>query len=117
MPCRILTERLFDVLAVADIFLSKPSSTIRWGVFCDVDVILFDFWGFDLASYQYLDCIDVVQDIDDMKNTISLRLHTPQDRSATFKKLSRDILFDGNGIKRYADLIDEVVASRRSERA
>ncbi|NKB64476.1 MAG: hypothetical protein GKR95_20935 [Gammaproteobacteria bacterium] len=60
-PCKILSERLFDVLPAADIFLSKASSTIRWGVVCDIDVILFDFWGFDLLSYEYLDCIDVVR--------------------------------------------------------
>ena len=112
-PCRILTSRLFDYLAIADVFLSKPSSVVRWGVLCDVDVILFDFWGYSVEEYEYMDCIDIVQTMEALERTITLRMETPQDRKATFDKLSRNQVFDGNVMRRYADWINEVIDKRR----
>lgn len=107
--CHILSERLFEVLAVADLYLSKPSSTIRWGVMCHVNVIIFDFWGFDLSSYSYLESADVATSFDELKKHIELRLNTNQDFEKTFERLSRDQLFDGNTMQRYASLINEAI--------
>ncbi|NKB64477.1 MAG: hypothetical protein GKR95_20940 [Gammaproteobacteria bacterium] len=44
-----------------------------------------------------------------MRDAIELRTRTPQDRVSTFENLSREQVFDGRVMQRYASLIDEVV--------
>ena len=103
--CTILEERLFNVLAAADIFLSKASSVIRWGVMCNINVILFDFWNFDVDNYQYLNSIDIVLELEQLNTIFISRLNQPQDHSAVHDLLSRESLFDGKSMHRYAELI------------
>jgi hypothetical protein len=75
---------------------------------CDINVILFDFWGFDIDSYKHLSSIDIVTKLPDLKPTIEKRLIEKQDHSEVHTLLSRNELFDGKTMIRYAKLISEL---------
>ena len=51
---------LSEILPAADIFAATFSSTIQWTVLCGIPSIVFDFYGFNYTTYDYLTGIKII---------------------------------------------------------
>jgi hypothetical protein len=58
----ISMERLVDILPAADVFAATYSSTVQWAALCHIPTVLFDFYGFNYAMYDFLKGVKVVTD-------------------------------------------------------
>ena len=58
----ISKERLVDILPAADVFAATYSSTVQWAALCHIPTVLFDFYGFSYAMYEFLKGVKVVTD-------------------------------------------------------
>jgi len=106
--CKILNERLAEVLPIADIFVATFSSTVVWAVLCGIKTIVVDFYDFNYTMYDFLRSIIIVNKKDEfreiLKNIFKKYIKFEED----WKLLSKDTVFDGNVIKRYIDLFEKL---------
>ena len=51
--CKILSERLFDVIPSADLFVATYSSTIIWSILCGVKTVVVDFYEFNYSMFDF----------------------------------------------------------------
>lgn len=106
--CRILDERLVNVLPAADVFVATFSSTVVWSVLCGVNTVVVDFYGLDYTMYDFLKSVGIVRDKTKLPAELGYALNSVTDFSEDWEKLSRKEVFDGNTIRRYEELILEV---------
>lgn len=106
--CKILDERLSDVLPVADVFIATFSSTVVWAVLCGIKTIVVDFYNFNYRMYDFLTSIKIVRDKTKFNDVLIDALNKEMDFRLDWELLSRDDVFDGKTIQRYIDLIDKV---------
>ena len=106
--CHILEERLYDVMPIGDIFVATFSSTVIWAAICGVKSVLVDFYDFDVNIFDFLQSVQCVKNKENFLSTVQNRLMQKQDFSADWKRLSRDLVFDGGVINRYYTLIDSL---------
>ena len=106
--CKILNERLSDVLVVADMFVATFSSTVLWSVLCDINTVVIDFYGLKYTMYDFLTSIKKVDNRKLLKQTLVNSLKEEIDFTEDWKNLSRDAIFDGKTIKRYFELIKDL---------
>lgn len=102
--CKILTERLFEVISIADLFISTYSSTVIWSVLSKVPTIITDFNRLDYTMYNFLQTVTVVTKKTELKKIIEKNLKVKMDFTYDWNCLSRDTTFDGKTIQRYNDL-------------
>lgn len=107
-PCRILNERLADVLPAADVFVATFSSTVVWAVLCGINTVVVDFYGLNYTMYDFLESVRIVSDKSKLATETDAALHSIKDFSEDWERLSRNEVFDGNTIRRYEELILEV---------
>ncbi len=110
---KILSERLKDVIPIADLFLSSFSSTVIWASLCEIKSIIVDQNDYfknifrDTIFYN-LDSVTILKDIEKLNETIVNHLN---DNNFSFEndfiKLSRSEVFDGNTIDRYMKLFEQ----------
>lgn len=105
--CRILEERLYKVLPMADMFIATYSSTVTWAVLCGINTIIVDFYGLNLSYFNALNTVKTVKKREQFVQLIENVLVEKQDFSHDWHKLARDIVFDGETIERYRDLLLE----------
>ena len=105
--CRILGERLYTVLPIADLFIATYSSTVTWAVLCGINTIVVDFYNLNLSYYDSLNTVKIVKIRERFVPQIKNMLKEEQDFSQDWHKLARDIVFDGKTIERYRDLLLE----------
>ena len=113
--CHIVKERLYDILPVADVFIATFSSTVIWSVLCGINTIVVDFYDMGYSIFDFLRTVEVVRKKKDLKNSINASIGNKKDFSSDWKKVSKDIVFDGNTIKRYNDLINKITEINDSE--
>lgn len=106
--CRILKERLSDIIPIADIFVSTVSSTILWAVLCGIKTILVDFYKLDLSIYDFLSSIHIIKNKNNFNKKLLEIASQEIDFTEDWKSLSREKVFDGKTIQRYVELIKEV---------
>lgn len=102
--CRILEERLYKVLSIADMFISTNSSTVGWAILCGIKTVTLDCYGLpkvfeDLSSIERI--YDKNEFTNEMKRYLKQKVHFSHDWSI----LSRDEVFDGKVIDRYCSLL------------
>ncbi len=107
--CKIIEERLYDLLPIADLFIATFSSTIIWSVLCGINSMIIDFYGFDYNIYDFLQTVIIIKDRKKFKPLVIECLYKKIDYTIDWKLLSRDEVFDGNALNRYRKLINEYV--------
>jgi len=105
--CRILEEKLINVLPISDIFIATYSSTVLWSVLCGIKTIVVDFYNFKYVMYDFLESIVKVEDKKKLFSILNKTLINEQNFDSDWKKLSRDEVFDGKTIERYIKLLKE----------
>jgi len=103
--CRILKERLYEVLPIADLFVATFSSTVIWAILCGINSIVVDFYGYNYTVFNFLETVPIVSEKETLHKHISEFLDSKPDYSNDWKRLSRDKVFDGKTIERYKDLL------------
>lgn len=111
--CKILQERLFEVLPAADLFVAGKSSTIVWSVLCGINYVTYDFWGYNYSMYDFLKTLKVVTERDKFVDALQAALKMDLDFTQDWKKLSRESIFDGKVIDRYIQLVKIEAARNR----
>lgn len=106
--CKLLDERLSDVLVVADLFVATYSSTVVWAVLCGIKTLVVDFYGLNYNMYDFLTSIIKVNDKDRLFSSLEFALNSDVDFDDDWDNLSRNSVFDGNTTQRYIELINEV---------
>lgn len=71
LPVSILTEKLKDVLAAADMYVCNHSSTVRWSIMLNIPTVLVDFNGSEERSFRDLGSALTVCNMDELENRIS----------------------------------------------
>ncbi len=105
--CRILAERLYAVLPIADLFIATYSSTVTWAVLCGINTIVVDFYNLNLIYHDALETVKTIKIREDFVPQIERMLTEEQDFSQDWHKLARDLVYDGRTIERYRDLLLE----------
>ena len=95
-------------MPIGDIFVATFSSTVIWAAICGVKSVLVDFYDFDVNIFDFLQSVQCVKNKENFLSTVQNRLMQKQDFSADWKRLSRDLVFDGGVINRYYTLIDSL---------
>ena len=106
--CRILEERLFDVLPIADYFLAGYSSTIRWAVLCGIQSIVVDFTMMKHKMFDDLQSVKYALNNQELMNLMLTLHYDNDDLKQDFKRLSGPEIFDGKTITRYIQLLHNV---------
>ena len=104
--CKILEEKLVDVLPIADLYIASYSSTIVWSILCGIKAIVVDFYGLNLTMYDFLTSIKKLHIKDNLIPVLKSTLDNEVDFSIDWHNLSRNDVFDGNTIQRYIKLIE-----------
>jgi len=104
--CKILEEKLVNVLPIADLFVASYSSTVVWSILCGIKTIVVDFYGLNLTMYDFLISIKKLHIKDELIPVLKSTLDNEVDFSMDWHNLSRDDVFDGNTIQRYIKLIE-----------
>lgn len=106
-PCKIVEERLAEVLISADIFVSHVSSTVIWATICGIKAIVFDHLMLNEDFYTEFKTINVVNRFEDIGYAVRSGF---KDKDTCFEsdwyRLSRTETFDGNTVNRYIELIE-----------
>ncbi len=103
--CKILEERLFDVLPIADCFLAGYSGTIRWAVLCGIQTIVVDF---TMMKHKMFDDLESVKYALNNEELLILVQNIQRDNAVLkrdYKRLSGPEIFDGKTINRYIQLL------------
>jgi hypothetical protein len=107
--CRIITERLNEVLPAADLFVATYSSTVRWAVAMHIPTIMVDFLNFNFAQFTGLPGTVVERDPIGVERTLQRLVGSPQERerlsNAAREGASTIAELDGNASKRIIDAI------------
>lgn len=105
--CRVVEERLYEILPVADLFVATFSSTVFWSVLCKINTIVVDFYNLNYSMFNILETVRIVKYKNELelalKKYLNIKLNFEQD----WKSLSRNEVFDGNTIKQYKQLFKE----------
>jgi len=104
--CKILEEKLVNVLPIADIFVAFYSSTVVWSILCGIKTIVVDFYDLNWTMYDFLTSIKKLHIKDDLVPVLKSTLDNEVDFSRDWHNLSKVDVFDGNTIHRYIDLIE-----------
>lgn len=103
--CRIVNERLFEILPVADLFVATFSSTVVWAVLCGIKSVVVDFYGLQYAMYDFLKTIVIVSKKEVFIKELTTTINKNIDFREDWKNLSRNEVFDGRTVERYEKLI------------
>lgn len=104
----IVEERLVNILPIADIFISTFSSTVLWSVLCGIKTIVIDFYNLEYKMYDFLTSIAKVNEKEKLYKVLELKLEEEVDFAQDWKELSREEVFDGLTIQRYAYLLKKL---------
>ena len=107
--CKIVKENLSDFLPIADLFIATYSSTIVWAVLCGINSIIVDFYGLNLHMYDYLETPRIIKRKGELLSVAQELLSLKQNYFHDWKQLSRSIVFNDKTIRKYNDLILEVI--------
>lgn len=107
--CKIAKENLSDILPIADLFIATYSSTIVWAVLCGINSIIVDFYGLDYCMYDYLETPRIIKRKSRLLSVAQELLSFKQNYFNDWKQLSRNIVFNDKIIRKYNDLILEVI--------
>jgi len=102
--CKILQERLYRVLPIADMFISVNSSTIGWAVLCGIKTATFEFYDLPIV-FEGLSSIKRIYEKDEIEHKIKEYLEQEVDFSADWNILSKNEVFDGKVIDRNFKLL------------
>ncbi|QKJ22265.1 hypothetical protein [Poseidonibacter lekithochrous] len=103
--CKLLDERLSEVLVISDLFIATFSSTILWSTLCGIKTVVVDFYGQNFKMFDYITSIIKVNDKEKLELILRNTLKDKVEFSDDWVKLSKENVFDGNTIQRYLDLI------------
>jgi len=106
--CKILEERLVDILVVADIFVATFSSTVIWSVLCGIKTLVIDFYGLNYTIFDFLTSIIKVDNKKLLKHNLNNILASNIDFTQDWQSLSKNEVFDGKTIERYSNIIEDV---------
>jgi hypothetical protein len=106
--CKILDERLVDVMPIADMFTATFSSTVAWSVLCGIKTLVVDFYDLNYHMYDFLTSIKIVNNKNNLIDDLSDILYKDVDFKEDWASLSRDKVFDGGTTQRYIDLIENM---------
>lgn len=112
--CRIASERLLEIIPVADIFVSTYSSTVVWATLCGITAVIVDFYKLNYTFYDYLTTVKKVTDKKVFKSVLQDALNDCYSFSYDWGSLSRSEVFDGKTFERYVALAREVVGDCKS---
>jgi len=59
---QIATDRLVDILPIANIFLSAFSSTLEWSMMCSIPTVAFDFYNLNYKLYDNIVSLMVINE-------------------------------------------------------
>lgn len=107
--CKIARENLSDILPIADLFIATYSSTIVWAVLCGINSIIVDFYGFNSHMYDYLETPRIIKRKSQLLPVSQELLSITQNYFNDWKQLSRSSVFNEKIIRKYNDLILEVI--------
>jgi len=107
--CKIARENLSDILPIADLFIATYSSTIVWAVLCGINSIIVDFYGLNYHMYDYLETPRIIKIKSQLLSAAQELLSFKQNYFNDWKQLSRNIVFNNKTIRKYNDLILEVI--------
>ncbi|NQU99279.1 MAG: hypothetical protein HQ538_00950 [Parcubacteria group bacterium] len=107
--CKIVKENLSDFLPIADLFIATFSSTIVWAVLCGVNSIIVDFYNFNYHMYDYLETPRIIKRKSQLLPVAHELLSLKQNYFEDWKQLSRSSVFNDKTIRKYNDLILEVI--------
>lgn len=100
---------LSEILPAADIFSATFSSTVQWAVLCYIPSIVFDFYGFNYTSYDYLTGTKIINSKNELYSGLERLLKDESyyvHMTAEQKKFSGYISpFDGKCMERIVDVI------------
>jgi hypothetical protein len=109
--CSILDGRLAEWLPAADLFLATFSSTIIWAVLCGIPTVVVDFIELNSGMIKNLTSPTVVNKREVLRDTLTANLNEGRDFTQDWNTLSRDLVFDGHTVERYAKLFEELASS------
>jgi len=95
-PVKICSERLTDILVVADIFVASYSSTIRWAIGLGIPVINLDFWSLNYKIFRNLAGYQTVTTLADFGELVRKLASTSNDDWLT--RAPTDINFSADDI-------------------
>ncbi|QJB56571.1 UDP-N-acetylglucosamine 2-epimerase [Pseudodesulfovibrio sp. zrk46] len=105
---KVLKERLFDVLPLADAFVASASSTLTWALAAGVPAINIDYYRVAAVTKGFWDdftCLSQVKAPEQLEQALRTALDSDLDFTHDWHLLSRDALFDGNTASRYAEIV------------
>jgi len=106
--CRILSESLADVIGASDLFLASNSTTFIWSILCGIPTI--GIYSPVPFLYENFSSIIQVGDSKMLPIVIGQALsQTSFDYTPDWKKLSREIVFDGKYIERFAQILKSTI--------
>lgn len=103
--CRVLDERLVQVLPAADLFVAGFSSTVIWAVLSGVKSVVMAFHGIDSDVFGFLSTPDIVRDRARFAPVLAEALAQRHDFADDWRALSRNEVFDGRTVERYRELL------------
>ena len=104
--CKIMGERLKEVLPIADVFIGTYSSTIFWSVICGVKTMVIDFYDFNYSMYEHLTSISFVNNKLFFDKSLKDLLLKVVDFDHDWEVLSKSSVFDGKVVSRYIEIIN-----------
>ncbi len=102
--CRIVRQRLFELLPIADVFVGTFSSTIFWAILCGIPAVVTDPLRMNYPIFDELEHVTVVHAQERIGATIRSILSTEHDFSGDGERLSRELVFDDGLMERYRQL-------------
>jgi hypothetical protein len=108
--CTIISERLVNILPAADMFIATYSSTVIWSTLCGIKTIVIDFYNLNWSLYEHLSSIVLIKNKELFLETINELLYCEIDFNSDWELLSKDQVFDGNVVKRYYRLINNLLS-------
>jgi hypothetical protein len=106
--CRILSERLIQVLPVSDMFIATYSSTVIWSTLCGIKTIVVDFYNLNFSIFTHLESITLVKEKEFFSESIDRLINNKVDYESDWKALSRKNVFNGLVIEKYLKMIDKL---------
>jgi len=111
---RILTQRLFDVMPAADLFLCGGSTTMEWAMLCKIPVIDIDYAEIcdtDLEVYRSAIHITDPVDLDDLLTRFASDSGWRQELANELEEQRDSIaLFDGRARNRFLEMLAALTA-------
>lgn len=107
-PVKLLEERLLTVLPIAELYVADQSTTIPWGILCEIKTVVVSYYK-KLDLYQEYTSIVFT----DIKETLEDNIKSVLCQNISFEHdwdlLSKEEIFNSNILQKYITTLKELI--------